>query len=169
MKKTLPLLGALVIGSFFLLIPSCKEEDILPPPPTAEQRIETALDAFVADLVTTPPTSVDISDRVKTYLGLQPVSFFGATVTLLDSTSKATYSPYWYRLNDTLAYKNLADTAYHIDEQSWLRRPIDEQRSVWTDPYFDAGGGEIWMKTRSVPVVVNGKIVAVATTDLALE
>ncbi|MHB1278701.1 MAG: PDC sensor domain-containing protein, partial [Bacteroidia bacterium] len=133
MKKTLPLLTALVICSLILLISSCKEEETPPPSPTAEQKIETALDAFVADLVTTPPTAMDISDRVKNYLSLQPVSFFGSTVTLLDSASKATYSPYWYRLNDTLAYKNLADTAYHIDEQSWLRRPIDEQKSVWTD------------------------------------
>ncbi|MFN6244412.1 MAG: hypothetical protein ACK4Y8_08670 [Bacteroidota bacterium] len=37
---------------------------------------------------------------------------------------------------------------------------------MWTAPYFDAGGGNIWMKTRSVPVKVNGKIIAVATTDL---
>lgn len=169
MKKTLHLLSAIILGLLILFVSSCEEDDIPVPPPTAEQKIESALDAFVADLVATPPTSLDISSRVKTYLSIQPVSFFGATVTLLDSASKATYSPYWYRLNDTLAYKNQADTAYHIDEQSWLRRPIDEQKSVWTDPYFDAGGGEIWMKTRSVPVMVNGKIVAVATTDLALE
>lgn len=166
MKTAFPLFGALLFG--ILIFASCRPEQPVQLP-TPEQTIEKELDAFVAELVSDPPDSADISGRVSYYLENQPAYFFGATVTLLDSASKATYSPYWYRLNDSLAYKNLADTAYHIDDQSWLREPIDEEKSVWTDPYFDAGGGEIWMKTRSVPVVVNGKIIAVATTDLALE
>jgi hypothetical protein len=54
------------------------------------------------------------------------------------------------------------------NDQLWLRQPIDSGFPIWTAPYFDAGGGNIWMKTRSVPVIVNGQIIAVATTDLAL-
>lgn len=166
MKTTFFRSSVILIGIF--LFTSCQpdEPDQLP---TQEQTIEKELDAFVAKLVSNPPDTADISGRVNAYLASHPLYFFGSTVTLLDNSFKSIYSPYWYRLNDTLAYKNLADTAYHIDEQSWLREPIDEAKSVWTAPYFDAGGGEIWMKTRSVPVIVNGKIIAVATTDLALE
>ena len=29
--------------------------------------------------------------------------------------------------------------------------PLAADAGVWTPPYFDAGGGEIWMITRSVP------------------
>ena len=116
-----------------------------------------------------PPTVVDISDRIKDYMLTNDTSFYGATVTLLDTAEIATFSPYWYRVSDSLAVTNLADTSYHINDQLWLRQPIDGGNAIWTDPYFDTGGGNIWMKTRSVPVYINGKIIAVATTDLSLE
>ena len=130
---------------------------------------EVALDAFVADLQAQPLDSAGLSNRVRDYLAPQSGSFFGATVALLDSTRKVYYSPYWYRLNDILALKNLADPAYQIDEQEWLRRPIDSGYAIWTEPYFDAGGGEVWMRTRAVPVVINSEIVAVATTDVKVQ
>lgn len=147
---------------------SCKKETEDPDPLTNEQQVEVSLNGFVADLTATPPTSADISNRVRQYLLSNPSYFFGSTVTLLDSSGVATDSPYWYRSGDSLLSTSLMDTAYHINEQLWLRQPIDSGFAVWTDPYFDAGGGNIWMKTRSVPVIVNGRTVAVATTDLAL-
>lgn len=166
MKQIKIIFGALLLTILITALPSCKNEQQLTP----EQNVEIALDAFVSKLVLNPPTAVDISDRVKEYMQNNPASFFGSTVTLLDTARIATYSPYWYRLNglSSFAETNLADTSYHINDQLWLRQPIDEGHSIWTAPYFDAGGGNIWMKTRSVPVFVNGKIIAVATTDLAL-
>jgi sigma-B regulation protein RsbU (phosphoserine phosphatase) len=65
--------------------------------------------------------------------------------------------------------KNLAEPAYQIDEQAWLRLPIDSGYAIWTEPYFDSGGGEVWMRTRAVPVIVGSEIVAVATTDIEVE
>lgn len=143
---------------------SCKKETGL----TNEKKIEIALDEFVIDLSAFPPDSNNISGRIRNYLMMRDDIFFGATVALLDSGGYATYSPYWCRSGDTLRETNLADTSYHINEQQWLREPIDSAHAIWTAPYFDAGGGNIWMKTRSVPVFSNGRIIAVATTDLAL-
>ena len=40
---------------------------------------------------------------------------------------------------------------------------------VWTDPYHDAGGSEIWMITRSVPVRDADGVFAIVTTDLPVE
>lgn len=154
----------IIILSIAVMV-SCKKEDdenpLLP--------YEMALDAFVADLEANPPDSSGLSDRVRDYLAAQSPSFFGSTVALLDSTGKAYYSPYWYRFYDTLVMKNLADSAYQIDEQLWLRLPIDSGIAIWTEPYFDAGGGEVWMRTRAVPVYVSNEIVAVATTDVEVE
>jgi len=48
-------------------------------------------------------------------------------------------------------------------------KPIDLKKPYWTEPYFDAGGGDIWMQTYSVPIIINNKVVAVATTDLAVD
>jgi hypothetical protein len=141
--------------------PTDKPIDLIP--------IENALAEFVQTLQSIPPTREDLSDRVKTYLLAQPTVFFGSTVTLLDSVGKATYSPYWYRTGGSLTLRDLAEPSYLIDEQAWLRDPIDTKMAVWTEPYFDAGGGEIWMRTRSVPVIVNDTIIALATTDVEVD
>jgi sigma-B regulation protein RsbU (phosphoserine phosphatase) len=156
--------SALTLLLVFSLL-ACKKETTQTP----EQTVEVSLDVFVSKLVFDPPTNVNISDRVKEYMLNSPTDFFGATVAMLDSSGVAINSPYWYRGASGLVEANLAtDTSYHINDQLWLRQPIDNGISIWTAPYFDTGGGNIWMKTRSVPVVVNGRIIAVATTDLAL-
>ncbi|MFM2135448.1 MAG: hypothetical protein RL021_848 [Bacteroidota bacterium] len=146
---------------------SCKKDDD-DASPTNEQLVEASLNDFAAALAAIPPTPADVSIRVRLYLQANPSFFYGSTVTLLDTAGVATDSPYWYRSGDSLLTTSLMDTAYHINDQLWLRQPIDSGFAVWTDPYFDTGGGNIWMKTRSVPVIVNGRIIAVATTDLAL-
>lgn len=159
-------LVALLLISIVLAFSSCKSEDAATP----EQNVENALDQFVASLVANPPTAADASARVKQYMqtiAVPPQYFYGSTVTLLDTAGVATYSPYWYRSADSLLTVDLAaDPAYQINSQPWLRQPIDGGVAIWTAPYFDAGGGNIWMKTRAVPVIVNGRIIAVATTDL---
>ncbi|MFM8432688.1 MAG: cache domain-containing protein [Bacteroidota bacterium] len=165
MKKSIVHFFSIVI---IFVLTSCKKDNDETPSVSNEQRVESALNGFVAELIATPPNPSDLSDRIRQYLLENPSFFFGSTVTLLDTADLALYSPYWYRSGDSLSYSDLMDTAYHIDDQAWLRQPIDSGFAIWTEPYFDTGGGNIWMKTRSVPVIVNGQIVAVATTDLAL-
>jgi sigma-B regulation protein RsbU (phosphoserine phosphatase) len=165
MKKTISILAVCIALFFLTIIQSCKKEKVL----TAEEIIEKALDEFAADLQSNPADTSNISARVKNYMQGRSALFYGSTVTLLDSTKKAVSSPYWFKQNDTLAYANLMDTAYKINTQLWLRETIDGGKPIWTEPYFDAGGGNIWMKTRTVPVYINGKIKAVATTDMRLK
>ncbi|MDA1224297.1 MAG: cache domain-containing protein [Bacteroidetes bacterium] len=154
-----------IVFFFITMFQSCKKDT----PVTDEKIIETALDEFVASLQSKPPTTADISDRVLTYMRKRSVLFYGSTVTLLDSTGKALISPYWFVQNGVLvSSSNLMDTSYNINSQLWLRHPIDRGVSIWTEPYFDAGGGNIWMKTRAVPVYIDGKIKAVATTDMSI-
>lgn len=151
-----------------LAMQACKDDDKV----EKEDRmvkIEAELNALATLLASDFPDSLALSDRIKQYITAHPSYFFGSTVTVLDTNEKAVYSPYWYRSGDSLAFKNLADTTYHIDDQEWLRLPIDLGAAIWTKVYFDAGGGEIWMRTRSVPIVVNGKMIAVATTDMESE
>ena len=150
----------IVLG--LVLCNSCKKSDDL-------QVIETELNVFVASLQTSPPTASDLSNRINNYLTGKPLPFFGATVALLDANGKVSVSPYWYRFNGGWSEKNLMNAGYNIDAQDWLRNPIDQKKSIWTKPYFDAGGGDVWMRTYSVPVIVNGKIIAVATTDLQVK
>ncbi len=138
-------------------------------PISTEQTIENALRTFCDSLSTSSLDSSQVSVKIKEYLQRNDNNFFGSTVCILDSNNKAVASPYWYRGATALIYKDLAkDPAYVIDTQEWLTKPLQSGTEVWSAPYFDAGGGEIWMKTLSIPIKKNGKIVAVATTDMRM-
>ena len=127
------------------------------------------LAVFASELEASLPT--DTSALKAAYLGSHPSVFYGATVALLDTNGLVVSSPYVYRPDGVeLVYSSgLMDSAYQINSQAWLRDPIDQATSVWTEPYFDEGGGDIWMKTRSVPIYQNGSIRAVATTDVRVK
>lgn len=157
--------------SIFMLISTCLisgcESNVEPISP--EQTIEKALRVFCDSLSASSMDSSVISMRIKEYLQSHDNTFFGSTVCIVDSNMKAVASPYWYRGTTNLLYKDLAkDPAYAIDTQEWLTKPIQSGSEVWSAPYFDTGGGEIWMKTLSIPIKNNGKIVAVATTDMRM-
>ena len=47
--------------------------------------------------------------------------------------------------------------------------PLTANAGVWTAPYFDEGGSEIWMITRSVPVRDDEGVFALVTTDLPVD
>ena len=145
-----------------LIFTGCKKEEDFKP------AVETAMAAFTSSLQNDLPTSSTVTERVRVYLDAQPTYFFGSTVTLLDANGLATTSPYSYRVNGGVLTKELVVPFYNIDTQVWLRKAIDLKKPYWTEPYFDAGGGDIWMQTYSVPVIINNKVVAVATTDLAV-
>jgi hypothetical protein len=120
-------------------------------------------------LSTSSLDSSQVSVKITEYLQRNDNNFFGSTVCILDSNRNVVASPYWYRGATALIYKDLAkDPAYAIETQEWLTKPLQSGTEVWSAPYFDAGGGEIWMKTLSIPIKKNGKIVAVATTDMRM-
>ena len=54
-------------------------------------------------------------------------------------------------------------------EWAWYADPKKLMRPVWGDPYFDSGGGEIWMTTCSIPIRREGKFAGVLTIDLSIE
>jgi len=133
-----------------------------------EAKIENALRNFVQSFETGTIAfdSSSLSGRVKTYLQSCDDDSFGATICKI-SNGKGVFSPYWFRTKDGLAYKDLAaDSTYAIDAQEWLSKPLLENKEIWSEPYFDAGGGEIWMKTLSIPIRKNGVVIGVATTDM---
>ena len=80
-----------------------------------------------------------------------------------------TASPYVYRTSDGYATLDLAVPSYNIESPAWVTAPLAANAGVWTAPYFDAGGGEIWMVTRSVPVRDAEGVFALITTDLPVE
>ena len=131
--------------------------------------VVTALDTLAAELVEDQPADADAyTERLQAYLEDHP-SFFGIAAALLDRSGAVITSPYVYRTADGYASLDLAAPSYSIEAQDWFTAPLAAGAGVWTDPYFDAGGGEVWMVTRSVPVRDAEGIFAIITTDLAVD
>jgi sigma-B regulation protein RsbU (phosphoserine phosphatase) len=65
-----------------------------------------------------------------------------------------------------------ADGNYRYDVQDWYTLPRDLGHSIWTEPYFDEGAGNILMVTYAVPIRPAGRtngFLGVATCDVSLE
>jgi sigma-B regulation protein RsbU (phosphoserine phosphatase) len=59
--------------------------------------------------------------------------------------------PYFCRRNGQLLYTDLRGALYDYPSQDWYLLPRELGKSVWTDPYFDEGGGNTLMCTYCVP------------------
>lgn len=79
------------------------------------------------------------------------------------------YAPYFYRLPDnTLAYADLGTPDYDYFRKDWYTLPKASLTPMVSKPYFDYGGGNIWMVTWSVPFFSsNGEFKGISTADIA--
>ena len=87
----------------------------------------------------------------------------------MDEAGTVTASPYVYRADDRYQSLDLVQPDYNIEAQEWITMPLAANGSICTPPYFDEGGGEIWMITRSVPASDAGGVFAIVTTDLPVD
>lgn len=82
------------------------------------------------------------------------------------------YAPYSWEKNGKLSTKILGSAKYDYFKMDWYRLPKLLQKPVWTEPYYDEGGGDILMCTYSTPIFrnVNGKRIftGVLTMDVSL-
>jgi len=82
------------------------------------------------------------------------------------------YAPYTYETSSGVRFKNLGSRDYDYFNLDWYRLPKLMNHPVWTEPYFDKGGGDALMCTYSVPYykVEAGKRVfkGVLTMDISL-
>lgn len=61
------------------------------------------------------------------------------------------YAPYNYRSQNRFSFTNLGGDDYQYFFMDWYLLPKELDRSVWTEPYFDGGGGQELMTSYSVP------------------
>jgi len=83
------------------------------------------------------------------------------------------YAPYSFeRTQGKTITKLLGGPSYDYFKKDWYRLPKLLGKSVWTEPYFDKGGGDRLMCTYSVPIYKkeNGtrKFIGVLTMDISL-
>ncbi len=81
------------------------------------------------------------------------------------------FGPYVYRQGKDMT--EIVSTELEYDytkpEWDWWQLPRKALKGVWTEPYFDEGGGNIYMTTFSAPFFNEGRFTGVATIDIPLE
>lgn len=66
--------------------------------------------------------------------------------------------------------KHLGGKEYNYFEMPWFKEAFRHSQGMWTDPYFDRGGGDKLMTTFSLPLYNHkGQVFAVFTADVSLE
>ena len=115
-----------------------------------------------------PLATNEYTQLLTTYLEAHP-TFYGAAAAILDEERNVVASPYVYRTTDGFQTLDLATPDYDIENQEWFSEPLTRDEAIWTSPYFDTGGGEIWMITRAVPARDEHGTFAIITTDLPTE
>lgn len=100
---------------------------------------------------------------------------FGAALALnprFASNPEVGFAAYFYYRNGEVIYSDLSRAVDYV-LSSWYREAASLGRPIWTEPYFDDGGGNVNMVTYSVPMFrqVNGErvIYGVVTADITLD
>jgi phosphoserine phosphatase RsbU/P len=86
---------------------------------------------------------------------------------------KEGYAPYAYRTAEGIQIKYLDTGSYRYFDKDWYTFARDKGKPVWTEPYFDIGGGNVLMATYSFPFYTGDSLYkvfrGVATADLSLD
>ena len=82
------------------------------------------------------------------------------------------FAPYAYRKNDQIKTTFLGGDSYRYFFWDWYQIPKELNRPIWSEPYYDEGGGNIIMATFSAPFYKesDGKEIfgGVVTSDISL-
>lgn len=86
------------------------------------------------------------------------------------SDEKKLFSPYVFRNDSEFISINLGVESYDYTsaEWEWFNRPKQQNKAIWTEPYFDEGAGNVLMVTYAVPFYINGEFRGVTTIDVPL-
>jgi sigma-B regulation protein RsbU (phosphoserine phosphatase) len=80
------------------------------------------------------------------------------------------FAPYAFRNHDVIDTIQLGKESYGYPEKEWFLKPLETGEGYWSEPYYDAGGGEMLMTTFSMPVTdMKGDTAVVLTADLSLD
>lgn len=113
----------------------------------------------------------DILTFLKRYVELND-DIYGSTYSFepfLVDVKLENFAPYYYKKNGELRFVELSDN-YQYREAEWYLKPKTTGKACWQEPYFDQGGGDIFMTTFSVPIYrSNDNFIGVVTSDVSLE
>ncbi len=86
---------------------------------------------------------------------------------------KKYYAPYYHRNKKEIEFKYLGNDQYDYFTMDWYKIPKELNRPLWSEPYYDKGGGNVIMSTYSVPLyrAKNGEkhFIGILTADVSLD
>jgi sigma-B regulation protein RsbU (phosphoserine phosphatase) len=99
---------------------------------------------------------------------------FGAALALnprWSSNVEIGFAPYYYYQDGEMVFSDLA-SSYDYQQSSWFGAAASQGKPVWSEPYFDEGGSNVFMSTYAVPMFreFDGQQVlfGVVTADITL-
>ncbi len=119
------------------------------------------------------PELDELTEFLRDFLHAVP-EVYGATVAFEPYAYKASerfFAPYYFKDRDGLGFTMLGGDDYDYFLQDWYLIPKELGKPLWSEPYFDEGGGNILMTTLSIPFYRNeGKaFFGVVTADISLD
>ena len=108
----------------------------------------------------------------------QNAPVFGSAVAFQPDAFKrgvARFAPYFYKSKEGIRFEQLGTAWYDYFSKDWFAVPVKLKKPIWTDPYFDEGGGNVAMTTYSYPMFRSGdggagqRPTAVVTADISLK
>ena len=95
---------------------------------------------------------------------------FGAALALEPGRlTKRPFCRYYYETPDGVGEKDLVPPAYDYLHADWYTSVKYSGKPRWGEPYFDEGGGNVYMSTYSHPVFdIAGNFLGVTTVDIEL-
>ncbi|MDD5628639.1 MAG: nuclear transport factor 2 family protein [Elusimicrobia bacterium] len=139
------------------------------PSAAAKARVEKALSGFAAEVRRRPLTAAAAPARLRAFLGRNPRLLGSCFAVAPGQGPKA--APYVYRRGGRFVDVTIGEDGFDYTAADWYTRAAaGAQGPVWSDPYYDAEGGQAFMVTCSIPVYgPDGKsLLGVLTADLAL-
>jgi sigma-B regulation protein RsbU (phosphoserine phosphatase) len=139
--------------------------------------IEAGIRTVAFQLEEVDPPRAGYVKRIRGILAAWP-DIYGSTIAVEPTGAGApqgAFAPYLFRgRSGDIGYSDLAKESYGYRDLPWYRVAAGSLQPAWSSPYFDAGGGETWMITYSVPFfrrLAQGRreLAGIVTADLDLE
>jgi sigma-B regulation protein RsbU (phosphoserine phosphatase) len=135
--------------------------------------VQRSTDLFARVLSATRPPHEEAARLLHDIVASRD-DIYGATIAFEPTEEHpAGFAPYFFHSGGEVRFADLAAPEYRFTTKDWYAEPRSLRRAVWSEPYFDEGGGDALMTTYSVPLLGEGAgardFMGVVTADITLE
>jgi sigma-B regulation protein RsbU (phosphoserine phosphatase) len=136
------------------------------------ERVAQNLACFVEDAP--PLAEKELKGLLQAVVEKNP-DIYGAAIAFEPhafSSERGCLAPYFCKSKGKVKFACLSSDSYQHEKWDWYRIPKEVHHPLWSEPYYDTGGGDILMATYSVPFfqAVSGekRFMGVVTADISL-